>query len=149
MVLNLPMVESIWFLGVNIIHNLSRTKYIEDTANKAPQHLSYLRGLCSVCLQRFLPISRCITHWFGHCFAHTRKKLEWVVDGAQSIAQTILQLNCFRKAANQNKDNLHHTFPFHPSAIRQTVQKFENIYHQIHKQLLIHCYQTTEQSSIS
>ena len=60
-------------------------------------------------------LSGCITAWYGSCSAQDRKKLQRVVNEAQSIMQTSLPSidsvytsRCLDKAANIIKDPTHH-----------------------------------------
>eukprot|EP00061_Rhincodon_typus_P013090 g39249.t1 len=116
-------VESIKVLGVMITDNLSWNSHVNVTVKKAQQRRFFLRrlrkfGIRSLtnfdrCTNETI-LSRCITAWYGNCYAQDRQKLQKVVCTAQTITEanlssmdSIYMAHCRRKTANIIKDPSH------------------------------------------
>eukprot|EP00061_Rhincodon_typus_P002682 g18206.t1 len=95
------VVESFEFLRVNVTNNLSWPIHVDATVKKANQHLYFLRRLrkfimFTMTLFNFHKctiesiLSRCLTAWYGNCFVQDCRKLQRVVNIAQSITKTSL-----------------------------------------------------------
>ena len=126
----MELVEHFRFLGVQITNNLHWSLNTDAIVMKAHQHLSFLRrprkfGMSPTTLTNFYrctiesTLSGCFTAWYGSCSVQDCKKLQRVVNEAQSIMQTSLPSTdsvntsrCLRKAASMIKDPTHPTF-FH------------------------------------
>ncbi|XP_072373139.1 uncharacterized protein [Scyliorhinus torazame] len=127
------------FLGVHIPKNLSWSTHVDATTKKAQQHLYFLRklrkfGMSTLTLTNFYRctiesiLSGCITAWYGNCSAQDHKKLQRVVNTAQSITQiclpsidSIYTSRCLGKAGSIIKDPSHPAyslFQFLPSGWR-------------------------------
>ena len=116
------------FLGVQITYNLSWSPHADAIVKKAHQCLYFLRrlrkfGMSATTLTNFYRctvesiLSGCITAWYGSCSAQDCKKLQKVVNVAQSITQTSLPSidsvytsHCLGKAASIIKDPGHSLF---------------------------------------
>eukprot|EP00061_Rhincodon_typus_P009653 g33312.t1 len=112
------MAESIKFLGVTITNNLSWSSHINVTVKKAPQHLFFLSRLrkFSTSIRTFTNFYRCTTGsilsgcimvWYSNCSAQDHKKLQKVVNTAQTFMQanplsinSIYTSHCRGKATN-------------------------------------------------
>eukprot|EP00061_Rhincodon_typus_P012800 g38757.t1 len=112
------MVESIKFLGVTITKNLTWTNHVDVMIKKAQQCLFFLRRLrkFGICIRTLTNFYRCtiesilsefIMAWYDNCSAQDHKKLQKVVNTAQTMAQanllsidSICTSHCLRKAAN-------------------------------------------------
>ena len=95
------MVESFKFLGGQITNNLPGSPHADTIVKKAHQCLYFLRrvrrvGISATTLTNLYRctieriLSDCITAWYGSCSAQDRKKLQRVVNEAQSVMQTSL-----------------------------------------------------------
>eukprot|EP00061_Rhincodon_typus_P013673 g40196.t1 len=127
------MVENVTSLGVMITNNLSWSTHITTPAKEAQQHLYFLRRLrkfctsiktltnCYKCTVESI-LSGCITDCFGHCSSQDCRKLQRVVNTAQTIAQTnfpsvdfIFTSPSLGRVTNIIKDSSHPGYTlFHP-----------------------------------
>eukprot|EP00061_Rhincodon_typus_P018349 g47491.t1 len=110
--------ESVKFLGVTIIDNLSWTSHLDATVKKAQQRLFFPRwlrkfGMSIRSLTNFYRCfiesiqSGCITAWYGNCSTQDCKKIQKMVCTAQTITEanlpsmdSIYTARCCGKAAN-------------------------------------------------
>ena len=94
-------VKSFKFLGVQITNNLSWSPHADTIVKKAHQHLYFFRrlrkfGMSATTLTNFYRctidniLSRYITAWYGSCSVQDCKKLQNVMNVAQSTMQTSL-----------------------------------------------------------
>ena len=122
-------VKSFKFLGAQITNNLSWFPHADTIVKKVHQRLYFLRrlrkfGMSATTLTNVYTeniISGCITAWYGSCSAQDCKKLQKIVNVAQSIMQTSLPSidsvdtsPCLRKEASIIKD------PTHPDILSST-----------------------------
>ena len=87
--------------------------------------------------------------WYGSCSAHDRKKLQQVMNVAQSIMQTIDSVYtscCLGKATSIIKDRMHpgHSLFYLLPLGEKKIQKSEVTYQPTEEQLLPCCHQTFE-----
>ncbi|XP_078266330.1 uncharacterized protein LOC144599387 [Rhinoraja longicauda] len=119
-------VKNLQFLGMHISEDLSWTQHTDAIINKAHQRLYFLRRLRRFGTSKRIRLSfyrctvesiltGCITAWFSNLNAQERKRLQQVVNTAQSITgsdlptiEGIYQSRCLKKAASIMRD------PHHP-----------------------------------
>ncbi|XP_055517489.1 uncharacterized protein LOC129712782 isoform X2 [Leucoraja erinacea] len=119
-------VKSFKFLGMHISEDLSWSENIDAIIKKTHQRLRFLRRLRRVALSRRTlsnfyrytvesMLTSCIVAWFGNLSAQEWKRLQKVVNTAQSIIgsdlpsiEGIYRSSCLKKAGSIIKD------PHHP-----------------------------------
>ncbi|XP_055507619.1 uncharacterized protein LOC129706959 [Leucoraja erinacea] len=151
-------VKNFKFLGVHISKDLSWTQRTDAMIRKTHQHLYFLRrlrrfGVLKRILLNFYRctvqtiLTGCIMAWFGNLNVQEQKRLQKVVNTAQSISDLTNIEGIYRSLPQKCRQHHQRPTPSWPSthftsAIGKKVQEPENCNVQVHEQLLPYSHQT-------